>query len=161
MRRLGIDPGSARTGLSLAEDGLQVAVPFRTLRHRSTAEAASQVASVVAQEQIGEVIVGLPLSMNGREGQAAKRARAFVQQLRSHRDVPVVFWDERLSTASAERALRAQGLKGRDQRAVVDQAAATLILQSYLDSQRDRTWHDEPGQVDDRNAHPRDARRDR
>ncbi len=143
MRRLGIDPGSARTGLSVADDDTHVATPLSTLVHTTVAEAARKIAEVIAAEGIGEVVVGLPLAMNGRQGEAARRAKLLVERLQTQTNVPCVFWDERLSTASAERALRAQGVKGEAKRGVVDQAAATLILQSYLDANTRRAWDDE------------------
>ncbi|HEX7476484.1 MAG TPA: Holliday junction resolvase RuvX [Polyangiales bacterium] len=144
MRRLGIDPGSVRTGLAVADDEVPVATPLCTITHASSGEAARKVAATIAAEGIGEVVIGLPLAMDGREGQAARRARRFAGQLQGLVSVPVVLWDERLSTACAERALVAQGMRRQARRDVIDQAAATLLLQSYLDSQRDRPWPKDP-----------------
>lgn len=143
MRRLGVDPGSVRTGLAVADDELGIATPLETVTHRSFAESVQKVAEIARREQAGQVVVGLPLSLGGREGEAARKARRFAAELARDSGVPVVMWDERLSSASAQRALRAQGTKGRAQRSVVDQAAATLILQSYLDRHRDRPWDED------------------
>jgi putative holliday junction resolvase len=152
MRRLGVDPGTVRTGLAVADDEVPVATPLRTVRHGGVEDAARKVADVIVNESIGEVVIGLPLSMDGREGQAARRARRFVAQLQTLNDVPVVLWDERLSTVSAERALRAQGVHGQARRDVVDQAAATLLLQTYLESRREHTWQSDP--LEERQAPP-------
>jgi putative Holliday junction resolvase len=143
MRRLGIDPGTARTGLAVADDEVGVATPHGTVQHHSLVRAASEVAKVIESEEIGEAVVGLPLSLDGREGEAARRARAFARELQKRTLVPVVLWDERLSTVSAERALRTQGVRGAAKRSVVDQAAATVLLQSYMDRQRASTWQSE------------------
>jgi putative Holliday junction resolvase len=149
MRRLGVDPGSVRTGVAVADDELGVATPLVTLKHASQADALAQLAKVVTEQEVGEIVIGLPLAMDGREGEAARRARRFASEVTARCGVPVVLWDERLSSASAERALRAQGKKGEARRGVVDQAAATLLLQSYLDSQRDRRWDEDSAQAND------------
>lgn len=143
MRRLGVDPGSVRTGLAVGDDELGIATPLQTITHRSRAQALQEIAQVVRTEDIGEVVVGLPLSLNGREGESARRARRFAAELATLAEIPVVLWDERLSSAAAQRILRAQGKKGAAQRGVVDQAAATLILQSYLDRHRDHPWDED------------------
>ena len=143
MRRLGIDPGTARTGLAVADDEVRVAVPLRTVEHKTIGSAVRQIAAIVAQEEIGAIVIGLPLAMDGREGEAARKARRFATELAALVGMPVVMWDERLSSVSAERALRDQGIKGDAKRRVVDQAAATLLLQSYLDQHRERTWDED------------------
>ena len=157
MRRIGIDPGSARTGLAIADDEVPVATPLQTLAHRSLDEALRQVAAVVSAERAGEVVVGLPLALDGREGEAARKARLFAQRLSAMTKARVILWDERLSTVAATRALaevrgaggrrRSPGPRtgGRD-KGRVDRAAATLILQGYLDSQRAEPWPNEATQ---------------
>lgn len=140
MRRLGVDPGSVRTGLAFCESGVSVAVPHGTLRHRTLAEAAQQVAAVARERDVQEIVVGLPLRLDGSEGEAARRCRRFVSALGEHLEVPVILWDERLSTAAAERVLNTTGVHGKARREVVDQAAATLLLQNYLDSRQEQPW---------------------
>jgi putative Holliday junction resolvase len=149
MRRLGVDPGSVRTGLALAEADVPVATPLVTVTHASIDEGARRVAEIAKQREVEQIVIGLPLAMDGREGDAARRARRFADALSRLTRLPVVMWDERLSSASAERALRAQGKHGKARRAVVDQAAATLLLQSYLDAHRDRTWDEEEADAPD------------
>jgi putative Holliday junction resolvase len=133
MRRLGIDLGTVRTGLAIAEPEVRVATPLCTLEHRSLQQAVAAVAKVIADQRIGEAIVGLPLHMDGREGDAARRVRAFAKTLAAEAKIVVRLWDERLSTEASLRSLRGQALKRGQQRRVVDQIAASLILQGYLD----------------------------
>ncbi|NOY94610.1 MAG: Holliday junction resolvase RuvX [Deltaproteobacteria bacterium] len=136
MRRLGVDPGSVRVGLSFMDEGAPLVVPIGTVEvvKKDVAAATREVAEVAKRRGAEEVVVGLPLSLAGREGIAARRARRFADSLQAQLGVPVVLWDERLTTAQAERGLRELGVGGRARREVVDQAAATLLLQSYVDA---------------------------
>jgi putative holliday junction resolvase len=135
MRRLGIDLGTVRTGLAVAEAELRVATPLCTVKHAGFADALDRVTELVTRENIGQAVVGLPIPLSGGEGEAARRARRFAAALAQRTQIDVQLWDERLSTAAAERSLRAQGVRGPARRKVVDQVAATLLLQSYLDHQ--------------------------
>jgi putative Holliday junction resolvase len=133
MRCLGVDLGTVRTGVAVADSEVPVATPLCTVSHRSLPEIVAAVAALIAKEAIDEVVLGLPLALGGREGDAARRVREFARALTSQTGVPVRFWDERLSSVAAERSLREQGVRRGRRRAVVDQVAATLLLQSYLD----------------------------
>lgn len=133
MRRLGIDLGTVRTGLAIAEPDLHVATPLCTLQHGSLREAVQAVAQVVARESVEQVVLGLPLRLDGTEGDAARRVRQFAQELSQVTGIPLRLWDERLSSVAAQRSLRTQGMRNPQQRRVVDQVAATLVLQSFLD----------------------------
>jgi putative holliday junction resolvase len=165
MRRAGIDPGSVRTGVAVADDEVPVATPLCTLKHRGLEDAVQQLSELVKREAIAQVVIGLPLHLDGREGDSARRARLFAQRLTELASVPVILWDERLSSVSASRALAEARYTGRTpaggggrarpprrggsarsdrSRGKVDETAATLILQSYLDSTRDRTWQEHP-----------------
>lgn len=164
MRRAGIDPGSVRTGVAVADDEVPVATPLCTLKHRGLEDAVQQLAELVKREAIGQVVIGLPLHLDGREGESARRARIFAKRLEALAGVPIVLWDERLSSVSAARALaeprytgKTPAAGGRERptrrsgpgraassRERVDETAATLILQSYLDSTRERPWQDDP-----------------
>jgi len=161
MRRAGIDPGSARTGVAVAEDDVPVATPLCTVTHRGLEDAVKQVAELFAREQIEQAVIGLPLAMDGREGDAARKARRFAERLQALSGVPVILWDERLTTTAALRAQQALGVRAQAGRAKIDQAAATLILQSYLDSQRDRPWPDDPMEMDPSPTQPAGRNRDR
>ena len=134
MRRLGIDPGERRFGLALSEPGVEVASPYKTIEHSGLKQAASMVAREIRENAIEEVVIGLPLRTDGRRGEPAKRAQQLADLLREMTGVPVVAWDERMTTAAAHRSLATAGVRGKRRRKVVDQVAATLILQSYLDA---------------------------
>ncbi|HEX5660092.1 MAG TPA: Holliday junction resolvase RuvX [Polyangiales bacterium] len=133
MRRLGIDPGQRRVGLALAED--EMASPLKTLLREGDAALIALLAAEIRALDVGEVVLGLPVRMDGREGPEAKRARVLAKAITAASGVPVQLWDERMTTVAAERELRGVGMKGAKKKAVLDQAAATLLLQSYLDAQ--------------------------
>jgi putative Holliday junction resolvase len=139
MRRLGIDLGTVRTGLAIAEPEMLVATPLCTVQHASLPQAVRLVSELAARERIEQAIVGLPLRLDGSEGDAARRVRQFAQALAKSARIPVRLWDERLSTVAAQGSLRAQGVKSHKQRAMVDQVAATLLLQSFLEHDRRRS----------------------
>jgi putative Holliday junction resolvase len=136
--RLGVDVGSVRVGLAASDPGGILATPIETIA-RDLGSGADQgvIAAVVLERDVLEVVVGLPRSLSGGEGPAARGARAYAVTLAARiRPTPVRLIDERLTTIDAHRKLRDSGLPGRAQRAVVDQAAAVLILQSALDAEK-------------------------
>jgi putative Holliday junction resolvase len=142
--RLGLDPGEARIGVARSDPSGFLATPVETVA-RGEGDLARLVA-IVAEEEAVEVVVGLPRSLSGAEGPAAARVREFAAALARHvAPVPVRLCDERLTTVAAEAVLREQGRKGRRRRAVVDQAAAVLILQHALDTER--STGDAPGEI--------------
>ena len=133
--RLGIDPGDARIGVARSDPTGFLATPVETVR-RGTGDLRRLVALVREHEAV-EVVVGLPRSLSGGEGPAAVKVRDFAGRLAARiAPVPVRLCDERLTTVSAEAMLRDRGRKGQQRRAVVDQAAAVLILQHALDTER-------------------------
>jgi len=134
MRILAIDPGSRRIGLALSDEDGRLASPLRTIVRAGKEAAIREVVEAARAAEASEVIVGLPLRTDGREGPEAARARAFGAAVGDALGLSVVFWDERFTTALAHRMLREAGASGRARRAVVDQAAAAVLLQSYLDS---------------------------
>jgi putative holliday junction resolvase len=130
-----VDVGDARIGVAVCDPDGMLAVPLETVR-RGPGDLA-RLAEIVAVHEALEVVVGLPTSMSGREGPAAAKVRESAQEIRQHvAPVPVRLVDERMTTVTAERVLRDRGKKGRERRAVVDQAAAVVILQHALDSER-------------------------
>jgi putative holliday junction resolvase len=136
--RLGVDVGSVRVGLAASDPSGVIATPVQTLP-RDLGGRADQhaIAAAVRERAVLEVVVGLPRSLSGLEGRAAALARDYAVELAALVDpVPVRLVDERLSTVDASRTLRDSGVAGRKQRAVVDQAAAVLILQAALDGER-------------------------
>ena len=142
-RIVGIDPGQARIGVAISDDERSIAFPRETVAARGgTAEAARRVRDALTDDEISLAVVGLPLRLDGTEGEAARRARAFGDALGAALGVEVAYWDERLTTVAAERSLREMGRRGAKQRAVVDQSAATILLQGYLDANKGGTWKD-------------------
>lgn len=138
MRMLGVDPGGQRIGLAVSDpDGL-IATPLAALLVSSREQAVQKLSAEAARLEVERVVIGLPLRLDGREGDAARGSRKLSEALARASGLPVVLWDERLSTKAAERALREAGVRGRKQRANVDSVAAALILQSYLDAERAR-----------------------
>jgi putative holliday junction resolvase len=128
-----LDLGEVRIGVAVSDPQRRVAVPAGTIRVAGAPHDLKAVASIVRERGATEVVVGHPLTMAGERGPAAHRAEEFADGLRLILDVPVRLQDERLSTVEAERGLRAAGAEGRERRGAVDQAAATVILQAYLD----------------------------
>ena len=133
--RLGLDPGEARIGVARSDPSGYLATPVETVR-RGKGDL-SRIAGLVRAEDAVEVVVGLPRSLSGGEGPAAVKTRDFARRLAARiAPVPVRLHDERLTTVSAEAMLRDRGRKGAARRAVVDQAAAVVILQDALDTER-------------------------
>lgn len=133
MRYLGIDLGRARIGLALADDILRSARPLKAVRHRNLEADLAEIGQVAREYEVTQAVVGLPLHMDGTEGESARMARAFAPRLSSALGVPVDLFDERLSTFEAEIRLRDQGFSAKDRRSRVDAEAAAVILQGWLD----------------------------
>ena len=135
-RRLAVDVGSVRVGIALSDPGPLIASPLVTLsRDDRSGTDLDRLAELIAEHEVVEVIVGLPRTLAARTGTAAQAALAYADQVAARVPaVPVRMADERLTTVTAARMLSQRGVKGRKQRAVVDQAAAVEILQSWLDA---------------------------
>lgn len=134
-RVIGVDLGSVRIGIAVSDGGQRLATGSSALRRsgdRSADRAA--IASLAREYEAVGVVVGMPRSLSGAAGPAARAASAEVESLREVLDVPIEVCDERLSTVSASAALRAGGQRSRRRRELVDQTAAAVILQSWLDS---------------------------
>ena len=133
MRFLGIDHGDVRIGIAMSDETAFLASPLTTVQNSKTA--IDEIVALVAEHDVVKIVVGLPRNMNGSYGPATEKVRAFIDKLVQKTDVPVVEWDERLSTVSAHNELREAGLDGRKRKGVVDMAAAQIILQNFLDAQ--------------------------
>lgn len=136
-RILSIDHGTARIGLAISDDMELVASPLKTLD--ATAEPLKMIAEIVRAREVAKIVVGLPLHMSGHHGEAAARVERFVEQLGKvlDQEVPIEMVDERLSSVEAEASLSRAGITDRHaRREVVDQLAAMVILQEYLNSSR-------------------------
>ena len=133
-RLLGVDYGSVRVGLALTDPDRKIAFPLSTYHRQEPAQDAAFFLHLVAEEEVGQVVVGLPVHLSGREGQKATEARAFGKWLGETTGRPVVFWDERFTTVEAEAALWSAGLTHKRRKARRDRVAAQILLQSYLDA---------------------------
>jgi putative Holliday junction resolvase len=129
---LALDFGRARIGVAISDELQLLAHPLETIP--ANERATSRVVELVRERNVEHVVVGIPKRMNGQIGTAATEALEFVEKLRAVLPCPVVTWDERLTTVAAHRALRDAGKKTRHTRGYIDQVAAQMILQSYLDS---------------------------
>jgi putative holliday junction resolvase len=135
-RVIGLDLGEVRIGVAVSDPEGRVAVPAGTILVKGPPADLKAVAALVRENEAEAVVVGHPRSLSGERGAAARHAEGFAEGLRMILDVPVHLQDERLSTVEAERGLRAAGARSRDRRRVVDQAAAAVILQGWLDGRR-------------------------
>lgn len=143
--RLGVDVGTVRIGVAVCDPDGILATPLVTVARQAKPDDSDisadmvEIARLVADHGTVEVVVGLPINLAGIEGPAAKHVRAYADVLAGLiAPVPVVLADERMSTVTATRRLADRGVRGKRQRAVVDQAAAVEILQGWLDAQRRR-----------------------
>ncbi|NKB48589.1 MAG: Holliday junction resolvase RuvX [Alphaproteobacteria bacterium] len=133
-RILGLDLGSKTIGLAISDSGLAVSSPLETIRRtKFTADAAALIA-LIAEREIGGLVLGLPKNMDGSEGPRAQSTRQFATNLLEKVDLPIALWDERLSTAEVERVLIDEADMTRKRRGeVIDKMAASVILQGFLD----------------------------
>ena len=137
MRILAIDLGNRRVGLALSDPGGMIASPLQTL-DRKAGGWRELLHSLIAQHDVGEIVVGLPKNMDGTLGEQAQRCQAFAEELREHSGLPVHLLDERLTSKAAGAALRESGKRPSREKGSLDAVAASLILQIHLE-QRKRT----------------------
>lgn len=135
MKALGIDHGDARIGLAVSDDLGMLAHPLETIAVKDVTDPLSRIAQIVERDKVGMIVLGLPRNMDGSYGPAAEKVRAFAEQLRARVPCEVKLWDERLTSVAAQRSLHEAGRNVKKSRAVIDQVAAQLILQGWLDSQ--------------------------
>ncbi len=135
---LGVDVGTVRVGVARSDPYGLIASPVATLvRNAASGSDLEAIVALVVDEDVAGVVVGLPITLAGREGSSAEMARSYAGDLASRiAPIPVELIDERLSTVSAQRTLASRGIRGKAGRAVVDQAAAVVLLQHWLDSRR-------------------------
>jgi putative holliday junction resolvase len=138
-RVLGVDHGTKRVGLAVSDPMRATAQPLDVVTGTGSRDLLDRVADAVAEWDAEEIVVGLPLHMDGTEGASAEAARRFAGALRERTGLPVVLWDERLSSVEAERDMRSAGVTAKGQRGSVDKVAAALVLRSYLEAHRTPT----------------------
>ena len=132
-RLLGLDVGSKTIGLALSDAGLMLATPMETIRRSKFAADAQALARIVADHEVAAIVVGLPINMDGTEGPRCQSVRQFADNLLGFLELPLTFWDERLSTAAVTRILLEADVSRRRRGQLVDKLAAAYILQGALD----------------------------
>lgn len=134
-RVLGLDVGERRIGVAISDGMGMLATPYEALQRRSLEQDIAAIVAVVQEEEVAQIIVGMPLSLDGSVGPQAKRTTAFYEALKAASPVPVKTWDERFSSVEAEHRLREAGVSPSRNRARLDASAAAVVLQAYLDAQ--------------------------
>ena len=135
-RLLGLDLGTKTIGMALSDVTRSVATPYHTLRRTKFTGDAKAIAAVIAENGVGALVIGLPINLDGSEGPRAQSTRAFARNLAPLIEVPILLWDERLSTAAVERHLIDAGASRNRRAEVIDRMAAAYILQGALDRLR-------------------------
>jgi putative Holliday junction resolvase len=134
MRILGLDVGSKTIGMAVSDELELIANTLFTLQRKGMEQDLRRLAAVITEQEVGAIVVGLPKNMNGSLGPSAQMVLELVEELKRTVAQPVITWDERLSTVAAEKALLEADMSRKKRKKVIDQVAAVLILQGYLDS---------------------------
>ena len=134
MRILAIDHGTRRMGIAISDELKSIAQPLEFIPAEPFGAFVARLQEIIADKPVELILVGMPRNMDGTYGPAAEKVRAFIAALKEHVTIPIRTWDERLTTAQANRFLIAAEVRRRDRKQKVDQTAAAILLQSYLDS---------------------------
>ena len=132
-RLLGLDLGTKTIGLALSDVSRTVATPLETIRRKKFTNDVKKILDIIDKFDISAIVIGLPLNLNGSEGPRAQATRSFAMNLTKHTNLPLVLWDERLSTVAAERTLLEADASRKRRAEVIDKMAAAFILQGALD----------------------------
>lgn len=132
---MALDLGEKRIGIALSDPTRTIAAPYAVIGRKSRAEDVARYAQLIAERKVTLLVIGLPITLAGEEGQRAAWVRNYAATLAEQLPVPILFHDESLTTIEAETSLRAQGKRGRKVKEQVDAVAAAIILQSWLDAQ--------------------------
>ncbi len=135
MRIIGLDYGEARIGVAISDILETIANPMDTISEKDREKQLEKVLAVIEKERVEKIVVGLPMRMDGTLGHRAEYTKEFAEELAARCSLPLVMWDERLSSSEAHRLLEQGGVGGKKRKTKVDKIAAVLILQTYLDSQ--------------------------
>ena len=134
MRIMALDVGSRTIGIACSDALLMTAQGIETIRRTSLENDFNRLRELISEYEVHELVVGMPKNMNGTKGDRAEKTEEFVEKMKAVIDLPVTFWDERLSTVMAERQLIAADVSRKKRKGVIDKMAAVVILQGYLDS---------------------------
>jgi putative holliday junction resolvase len=132
-RLMGLDVGTKTIGLALSDSRLVVATPLETIRRRNFRDDMAQLLAIVNEREVGGLVIGLPLVLDGGEGRRSQGVRQFARNLLTLRDLPAAFWDERFSTAAVTREMILHDMTRKRRAEIVDRVAAAYILQGCLD----------------------------
>ena len=135
MRILGLDIGSKTIGVAVSDELCLIAQGVTTLKRKGLDHDISELRRLIEEREVTKIVIGLPKNMNNTLGPSAKMVLSFIEELNKHSAIPVITWDERLSTVAAEKVLLEADLSRKKRKRVIDKVAAMLILQGYLDSQ--------------------------
>ena len=138
MKIMAVDLGDARTGLAVCDRTEFLASPLGVIHERDFEELLKKVAHMAKEYDIGEIVVGHPKNMDGSEGERAQKCELFANRLRAIVEVPVKLWDERCTTVSAHNYLNQTDTRGKKRKEIVDEVAATIILESYMDYRKNQ-----------------------
>ena len=133
MRIMSLDVGSRTIGIACRDALLMTAQGIETIRRTSLEKDFNRLQELIAEYEVHELVVGMPKNMNGTKGERAEKTEEFVEKMKEVIDLPVSYWDERLSTVMAERQLIAADVSRKKRKSVIDKMAAVVILQGYLD----------------------------
>ena len=133
MRIMSLDVGSRTIGIACSDGLLMTAQGIETIRRTSLEKDFNRLQELIAEYEVHELVVGMPKNMNGTKGERAEKTEEFVEKMKEVIDLPVSYWDERLSTVMAERQLIAADVSRKKRKSVIDKMAAVVILQGYLD----------------------------
>ncbi len=133
-RLMGLDLGEKTIGVAVSDPGHMIATPITTIRRTKFAEDSKALLKLIDERQVGGLVIGLPLNMDGSEGPRCQSVRQFASNLAKIRDMPMTFWDERLSTVAVTRDMLFADVSRAKRAKIVDQSAAAFILQGALDS---------------------------
>ncbi len=133
MRLMALDVGDKRIGVAVSDKLGKTARPHTVIDCQGLDQDIQSISTMIEDLEVGKIVVGLPLSLDGTHGLQAKKVESLIDILKKKLNIPVESWDERLSTKSAERILREAGVKAKKRRLIKDKLAAALILQAYLD----------------------------
>lgn len=134
MRILAIDHGTRRMGIAISDELKTIAQPLEFIPAEPFEAFVERLLEIVAEKSVELILVGMPRNMDGTYGPAAEKVREFIDRLKQRTDIPIRTWDERLTSAQANRFLIAAEVRRRDRKEKVDKTAAAILLQSYLDS---------------------------
>jgi len=138
MKTLGLDLGTKRIGVAVSDKSSRIALPIATLSgEQPTCEIIADILNLADQHEAQKIVIGMPTSLSGQAGPAAQKAAQFARALAAKTSLQVITWDERLTTALAEKTMISANVRRRQRRQRIDEVAATLILQNYLDAHAD------------------------